>query len=386
MSKSKNSCSAMLLIGSLALAACGGGGGGAIGPATAIMSGGASNQQAASSGSSTSSNTGSSSAGTTGSSPTSSCFFTLFILCNADSTQNEELDTGSTGMVASPAPASFGSSPVPAQTATPGGSTFDGSSGSYPSGEPFPVLSTTLHFDPNGISADSTNQSVTVTKYSPLWQPGAPFEVDLSVPRFRTNVSIGLENEGESGIDDTLSYLTLGHWGTGGGPSGEYTIFLFGYETPVNALPTGGQASFSGSASGIVYVPVDGHILGNFIDFSKAALSVDFASGKVSGAFTQGVAYNPVPTATGSSPCCANGAPFPWNDVSVSASITAGTARFSGTAAVTSAPQNQFALKPSATGSISGALYGPAAQQLGAIWTLSDGTSSAIGRVVAVQH
>jgi hypothetical protein len=63
--------------------------------------------------------------------------------------------------------------------------------------------------------------------------------------------------------------------------------------------------------------------------------------------------------------------------------IAAGTNKFSGATAITSTPQGLFTLSGSADGSINGAFYGPAAQNLGAIWTLSDGTKPAIGGVVA---
>jgi hypothetical protein len=74
-----------------------------------------------------------------------------------------------------------------------------------------------------------------------------------------------------------------------------------------------------------------------------------------------------------------------WNDVSVNASIAAGTNKFSGRTAVTSqgSTTSPYALKGSATGHIDGAFYGPNAQNLGAIWSLSDGTASAIGVVAA---
>jgi hypothetical protein len=42
-----------------------------------------------------------------------------------------------------------------------------------------------------------------------------------------------------------------------------------------------------------------------------------------------------------------------------------------------------MSLSASATGHIDGAFYGPAAQNLGAVWSLSDGTGSALGSVVA---
>jgi hypothetical protein len=60
-----------------------------------------------------------------------------------------------------------------------------------------------------------------------------------------------------------------------------------------------------------------------------------------------------------------------------------GTNRFRGATAVASTPSGLFTLSGTATGSITGAFYGPTAQNLGAIWTLSDGTTSAIGGVLA---
>jgi hypothetical protein len=98
------------------------------------------------------------------------------------------------------------------------------------------------------------------------------------------------------------------------------------------------------------------------------SISVNFGSGSVSGSFTQMRMSNSLQ---------------PWNDVSVAGNIAMGTNKFSGTTAATSAPGTLMSLSGSATGSINGAFYGPAAQNLGAVWSLSDGTGSALGTVVA---
>jgi hypothetical protein len=42
-----------------------------------------------------------------------------------------------------------------------------------------------------------------------------------------------------------------------------------------------------------------------------------------------------------------------------------------------------MALSGSATGHIDGAFFGPAAQNLGAVWSLNDGSGAALGTVVA---
>jgi hypothetical protein len=136
-------------------------------------------------------------------------------------------------------------------------------------------------------------------------------------------------------------------------------------------MPTTGQASFTGSAQGTVYTPTAGTIGETLSLYGVATFSADFASGRIAGAFTKLEVFPNGGTET------------LWNDVSVDAAIAAGSNRFSGSTAVTSTPSGLFTLSGSATGSISGAFYGPAAQNLGAIWTLSDGTTSAIGGVVA---
>jgi hypothetical protein len=140
-------------------------------------------------------------------------------------------------------------------------------------------------------------------------------------------------------------------------------------------MPASGTANFSGSANASVYKTVGSNILVTRID-GKAELSVNFSSGQITGGLSQmkqwdGVAFSGPPGT------------LPWNDVSVSASVAAGTNRFSGNTAATSAPGTAFSLAGSATGRIDGAFYGPAAGSLGAVWSLSDGAASALGTIVA---
>jgi hypothetical protein len=99
----------------------------------------------------------------------------------------------------------------------------------------------------------------------------------------------------------------------------------------------------------------------------SASFSANFGSGQVTGNFTK-------MQAPGSQA---------WNDVSLTASISAGTNRFNGSTAATSAPGTPISLSGSATGQINGAFFGPAAQNLGAVWSLSDGSGSALGTVTA---
>jgi hypothetical protein len=142
-------------------------------------------------------------------------------------------------------------------------------------------------------------------------------------------------------------------------------------------MPTTGTASFSGTADAMVFKTVGGNILGTLVD-GRADVSVNFASGQVTGALTHMQQFDGLSYSTTSGY-------LPWNDVSLSASIATGTNRFSGSTAVTSAPSSTFSLLGSATGHVDGAFYGPAAQNLGAVWSLSDGSASAIGTIAAKQ-
>jgi hypothetical protein len=134
-------------------------------------------------------------------------------------------------------------------------------------------------------------------------------------------------------------------------------------------MPTTGKGDYNGvgTVSGRAFVPEGQEIWKPYL-IGDAQFTADFATGKIDGVLNlkeDGLdSYRP------------------WLDVSVTANIAGGTNRFSGTTGVTGAP-SPSALKSSATGFIDGAFYGPDAQNLGAVWTLSDGTGAAIGGVGA---
>src|SRR5207237_9131773 len=107
---------------------------------------------------------------------------------------------------------------------------------------------------------------------------------------------------------------------------------LFGIDTPAAEMPVSGQATFSGSVRGIVGPPEKGADL-----YGSANFLADFASGKITGAFSKMTYYTGAGTSSFSGP-------IPWNDVSAQASIAAGTNRFSGSTAVTSAPSTPLSL------------------------------------------
>lgn len=278
---------------------------------------------------------------------------------------------GSAGTsVGIPGAASFGPSPVPAQFATAGGPTLTGGNGIFPApNTAFPALSSSLQVTSSGLMP-AVNQGATITVVS---SSAASSTYQISVP----SVGVNATTQVPQATANLLSYVSLGDWQQGtSGVLNSFTEFVFGYETPPASIPTTGTATFSGAAQGTVFTPGTPFV-GTAVN-GAAALSVNFGSGSITGALTKMQYVNPANPGSSSAPNY-----LPWNDVSVNASIAAGTNQFSGSTAVTSTPQSPLSLKGSATGHINGLFFGPSAQTLGGIWSLSDGTNAALGNVVA---
>lgn len=166
-----------------------------------------------------------------------------------------------------------------------------------------------------------------------------------------------------------LSWTTYGFWTSRSyAASGPLTTaaFVTGYRTPVGSMPTVGTATYTGAAQGRLMAARDYGYLGVGIDSlsGDATLLADFGSGTLSGSLTNMV-----------------GPGGAWNNVSLVGAITSGD--FTGTAAVTSSPGTFGSMSGSATGTFAGSFFGPSAQELGAVWTLHDGTSTAVGTIGA---
>jgi hypothetical protein len=293
--------------------------------------------------------------------------------CVGPTSLGYNFDTGvAAGPIAAPPPASFGSAPAQSATATTVG--FDKTGASYP--VTFPLIVTSLKAASPGLSAaPSADGTIIVNSVSPT-------SFQLVIPSLNVNYTYTSSESmlaNSSGWTWGYSYVVAGSWGagTGQGTLQSNSFYAFGYETPGSGIPTTGSAQYAGVASGNVFQTNNGTILGTTVD-GKANLSVNFSSGQVTGSLTQMQQWNGLPT----------GGPqtnLPWNDVSLSASMVPGTSKFSGTAAATSAPGSSFSLSSSATGHVDGALYGPTAQNVGAVWSLNDGSKSALGALAAKQ-
>ena len=224
------------------------------------------------------------------------------------------------GSVAAPAAATFGSGPP--QLATPGGPTFDGSSGSYPANITFPLITSGLQQTSTGLSPTPSDSAATLTVVSS--SPSAS-TVQLMIPSLSVNQPIAfagsLANVGDSiYIAYGLSFTAVGFWSVGRNAASPATplsfgAYLFGFETPRAAMPTSGTAVFSGQGlvQASVYKTI-GTDTQTWLFQGNPSISVNFGSGAINGSFTQ----------------MSSGAQL-WNDVSVTANIATGTNKFSGT-------------------------------------------------------
>jgi hypothetical protein len=285
-------------------------------------------------------------------------------------TPPDSYDTGIAGSVAAPGAATFGSASP--QLASPGGPAFNGIGGPYPSNVTFPLLIGSLQKSSTGLSQVSGDQGATLRVVSSSQTFST---VQLTIPSLGVNETFNLNSSLASGggqVIDGLSYAVIGLWIVRQ-PANSLNLvtdseFVLGYETPQAAMPTSGTAAFSGMGwvQASVYKTVGTEIQNTEV-IGDASISANFGSGAITGSFTK--------MQTGNSQ--------PWNDVALTANIATGTNRFSGSTAAASSPGKTMSLSGSATGRIDGAFYGPAAQNLGAVWSLSDGTGSALGTVVA---
>ncbi|MEO7133296.1 MAG: transferrin-binding protein-like solute binding protein [Vicinamibacterales bacterium] len=162
---------------------------------------------------------------------------------------------------------------------------------------------------------------------------------------------------------DDLSWTSYGFWDSLDARSETVATFVTGYKTADSNVPTSGSATYNGSVVGKVIFPDAGaHGVGVYYLNGDVSLAANFGSGSITGNLTN------MTSGQG-----------PWNSVSLLGSISGSQNAFSGTSAATSAPANAAAMSGSASGTFAGMFFGPSAQELGAVWTLFDGSSTATG-------
>ncbi|MEO6114179.1 MAG: transferrin-binding protein-like solute binding protein [Sphingomicrobium sp.] len=267
--------------------------------------------------------------------------------------------------------------------ATPGGPTFQAQPMTV-----FPLLQTVMSSGSGTVRADTATMSGGATLTFDSIAANANddsyrfnvgnaalgvSDVLLSFQPSSGTYGASLSNGGTATLNRlNLSWTSFGSWAVVM-PDRTRTdaAFVTGYQTPVASVPTTGTATYYGSTSGKTFHPQQGEVNGarSFDITGTATLQANFASGVITGNLT-----NMLSNASWDDM-------VPWNSVSLVASISGG--QFTGTSAATSSPGTYGTLSASATGTFNGMFFGPSAQELGAVWTLSDGTGSAIGTIGA---
>jgi hypothetical protein len=147
--------------------------------------------------------------------------------------------------------------------------------------------------------------------------------------------------------------------------------YVYGYSTPVSAVPLHGKALHRGEVRGTAIGPSGAVPLVGW-----GNVTIDFGSHAVAGSMTemrQGTIWD-------------GRAPFakPFDSVAI-AGMQSGN-QIAGTTSVTTAPASPLSLSAGATGHFNGELFGHATNEMGAVWTLSDGTRSAMGIFIGPGH
>ena len=280
--------------------------------------------------------------------------------------------------IGAPLPASMGTNaPLLASGATPG--TFNPAMNTV-----FPLIESELWSDP-GVNVYGLNapNGATLTFLGTNQVNG----VMVGVYEFKfSNIDAGVTSDGTAStipnsgntpiglIATNLNYTLLATWVIPSvrGNVASNGFGVSGYQTPASGVPTSGTATYlsTGGASGNVVVPSGvGAVKGD------VAVNANFATGALSGSLTN------MTIGTGA-------AAVPWNNVSLSGSLSG--ASFSGTTTAASpSASNTFTFAAGATGYLNGALYGPNGQELGAVWSLHDnagGGKSALGLLGATKQ
>ncbi len=211
-----------------------------------------------------------------------------------------------------------------------------------------------------------TNNGVT----SPVFDLNIP-SLSISATNVRgDNTTVTLANGGKLSVAAaTTSYTLLGVWSyiPASGNTNYLANVVTGYGTPPASVPTSGSATYTG-VGGVIgeYAIPNGTTaieLGTVT--GDLNFNVNFATNTANGTFT-----NMKSKAAGSSTTT------PWNDVSLSGTLTRRTSDvlLSGQTS-TATNSNPAGLSNAAHGAFNGSMYGPAGQEVGGMWNLSESTA-----------
>jgi hypothetical protein len=268
-----------------------------------------------------------------------------------------------------------------------------------PTGTVFPLEQTSVVIDPSaaGVTDAGLNSGVQLTYRGTQTINGAVTPIfDLTIPDYNL-VATGLAvNGGTTTLPDgrvvklsaeSLNYTLFAAWAVApvlsNSNSNGLGAGISGYQTPAQALPTSGTATYLGNNTAGALGGVDGTVMiatGSTLSTGtltgQANISVNFGTQAVNGTLS-----NMTVTPTG-------GTASQWNNVSLSGTLSGSS--ILGTTATPATVPGTFGFSASSTGTTRGALFGPNGEELGLVWSLNDPTAmtgkSAFGFVGATKQ
>jgi hypothetical protein len=265
--------------------------------------------------------------------------------------------------------------------------------GTMPVNTVLPLRQSIVLYTNSGVLPDSTAElgGATLTYKGTQTVNGVTGPVfDLNVPRMGVTQTLLPDGTGGPccGFNDVngkvnlLNYAMTGTWNAvndGTTCAVCTSMFVTGFQTPSANVPASGQATYlangaNGSVSGVVFSGQTGTISG-----SSSTFAVNFNNGQVTGTLS-GLKATPVSAAG------VAGTPQDWNQINITGSLSG--AVLSGTTSTPSQPAGSLGFAANSTGTIGGALFGPNAEELGAVWSLQDpaGFRTAFGVVSATKQ
>ncbi len=225
------------------------------------------------------------------------------------------------------------------------------------------------------------NSALGVTNVALQLDPSETFYQATLADGRTVTLALDSTNQNSAAGESEFAWATYGSWGirnATNAPQAGSPVVL-GIETADAAIPTSGSGTFTGFVTGTVTI-ADGPEIRVAGLIGDATITADFSAGTLSGGAPSIMAIPlgnlPIPAGT------APGASQPWNGLSFTGTFATGINGFTGTTAVTSAPGNSYSLLSSATGFLAGRFYGPGAEEIGAVWNVSDANGAAQGVLV----
>ena len=320
---------------------------------------------------------------------------------NGPSASSPSTNSPSTNSSSSTSSSSNTTTPPPAVTILP--PTGTGVAGFGASGSNFttnpPAVGTDIHVAGNSVKvsttsvADSGIASNGITAVYRGIVPGTSVaQFDFSIPSLSVTAN-NLRNDGTpvtvsggqvAATFATMTYTLIGAWAytqTGGGSYLGQVIT--GYNTVPSAVPTTGTATYTGNPN----TALGGGVIGAyFVPSGTGTITVGALSGNVSlnANFTANTATGSFTNMT-ATPATGGGAATPWNDVNFSTTFNRtsnpGAVTINGQMTASAPPANagSAGFAAGSPGTMIGMFYGPAAQEVGGNWYISDPAGGTAG-------